>query len=95
VIERLGRGLFFSEVSTNTTYNTYQRFDGIKIPIGYSNKSVTGYEVKVIRNDFLGDNKWPGYLPHCHDLGNRDQQAITAMQLVEQIVGEALRKVEA
>jgi hypothetical protein len=25
----------------------------------------TGYEIKVSRADFLGDNKWPSYLPYC------------------------------
>lgn len=26
------------------------------------------YEVKVSRSDFIGDQKWPAYLPLCHEL---------------------------
>lgn len=32
----------------------------------WANPCVTGYEVKVSRADFIGDNKWPGYLPLCN-----------------------------
>lgn len=32
----------------------------------YSKPCITGYEVKVSRNDFLRDEKWPNYLQYCH-----------------------------
>jgi len=28
----------------------------------------TCYEIKVSRSDFLGDTKWPSYLPYCNEL---------------------------
>lgn len=34
----------------------------------WKHPTLTGYEVKVSRGDFLGDQKWPGYLPLCNQL---------------------------
>jgi hypothetical protein len=33
----------------------------------WANFSTFGYEIKVSRQDFLGDGKWQGYLPYCHE----------------------------
>lgn len=32
----------------------------------WANPCVTAYEIKVSRADFIGDNKWPAYLPLCN-----------------------------
>ena len=34
----------------------------------WTSLTFTGYEVKTSRADFLGDQKWPDYLPLCHRL---------------------------
>jgi len=30
------------------------------------NPACTGYDIKISRSDFLGDEKWTGYLPLCN-----------------------------
>jgi len=47
-------------------HGTMQIFDLWCMPRSYTHSHVTGYEVKVDRSDFLGDNKWPGYTPYCN-----------------------------
>lgn len=46
-----------------------QRADLVKILPSYTKFTVSIYEIKVSRNDFLSDirkDKWRGYLPHCN-----------------------------
>jgi len=43
-------------------------FDGWAMVKSYAHPAMIGYEVKSHRNDFLQDEKWPGYLPFCNQL---------------------------
>lgn len=59
---------FITEVKTGSTWFTegMLKFDAYAIKKSWTNPCLYGYEIKVSRNDFLQDNKWPGYLPYCN-----------------------------
>ncbi len=42
------------------------RLDGLAIARSYANPMVTGYEIKVSRYDFMGDEKYHHYLKYCN-----------------------------
>jgi len=67
---RADRVLFLAEVKTGATWfaNNLRRFDALTIKKSWTDPCVTGYEIKVSRADFLGDEKWPNYLENCHRL---------------------------
>lgn len=46
----------------------HARMDAWVMEKKWSRPRVIGYEVKVSRSDFLGDNKWHSYLPLCNEL---------------------------
>src|SRR5690606_37137616 len=46
----------------------HRRLDGWAMAKSWAHPTVTGYEVKVSRSDFLQDTKWPDYLPMCNEL---------------------------
>lgn len=60
--------VFLTEVKTGATWgsNELLKFDAFAIKKSWAKPRLTGYEVKVSRSDFLKDEKWPGYLQHCH-----------------------------
>jgi HAMP domain-containing protein len=70
--ERHSEDLFLSEVKSGATMTArpgeLRRFDGLAIKKSWSKPCVTIYEVKVSRNDFLRDDKWPIYRDYCHRL---------------------------
>lgn len=43
-------------------------FVGLAMTRSYTAPCITGYEIKVSRSDFLGDNKWHLYLQYCNEL---------------------------
>lgn len=45
-----------------------QRMDAWALEGGWSKQSVTAYEIKLTRADFLQDKKWPIYLEYCNRL---------------------------
>ena len=47
---------------------THARMDAWVMTRSWSHLRFTGYEIKISRSDFLGDNKWPAYLPLCNQL---------------------------
>lgn len=49
-----------------TQTGRHLRLDGWAMNKSWANATVWGYEVKVSRSDFLGDDKWRGYLPMCN-----------------------------
>lgn len=61
---------WLTEVKTGSTMHTpageLGRFDGLAIKKSWSKPCITGYEVKVDRQDFLRDEKWPMYRSLCH-----------------------------
>lgn len=61
--------LFLTEVKTGpSTMRETLRFDAIHIKKSWTRPCITGYEVKVSRNDFLHDDKYIHYKNYCHRL---------------------------
>lgn len=48
--------------------SNYSKLDAWVMPRSWSHPHLTGYEVKVSRSDFIGDEKWRKYLPLCNYL---------------------------
>ncbi len=65
-----GKSFFTTECKTGPTYdNTHlYKFDGLAIAKSWAHPCITGYEIKVSRSDFLGDNKYFCYLPYCNEM---------------------------
>jgi hypothetical protein len=63
---------FLTECKTCSTYfpdpQGMLKFDGLAMTRSYTAPCITGYEIKVSRSDFLGDNKWHLYLQYCNEL---------------------------
>lgn len=61
---------FMTEVKNGPTWSARKgellRLDGLAIKKSWTKPCITGYEVKVSRNDFLNDEKWPAYMEYCH-----------------------------
>lgn len=60
--------LFLTEVKTGRTWDNREllKFDALAMKRSWANPCLSGYEVKVSRNDFMQDTKWPGYMAYCH-----------------------------
>jgi len=58
--------IFVPECKNGSSYGGHLRMDAWVSAKSWANPSTTVYEIKVNRSDFLGDNKWPGYLPYCN-----------------------------
>ncbi len=60
--------VFFTEVKNGPSWtsNNLLRLDAVAFKKSWTHPCITGYEVKVDRQDFLRDEKWPGYLQYCH-----------------------------
>lgn len=64
-----GDELFLTEVKTGpSTMSETLRFDAISIKKSWTKPCITGYEVKVSRNDFLHDDKYIHYKNYCNRL---------------------------
>src|SRR5690242_5105664 len=50
-----------------TQGGSHRRMDAWVMSKSWANPCVTGYEIKVSRSDFLGDEKWRTYLPLCNE----------------------------
>lgn len=67
--ERLN-DFFLTEVKNGPTHIATDLYilDAVAIKKSWVNPCITGYEIKVSRNDFLQDEKWPAYKNYCHRL---------------------------
>ena len=64
---RHARDVFVPECKTGETWRkTMHRVDAWAMNRSWLNLTFSGYEIKVARADFVGDDKWPAYLPLCH-----------------------------
>ena len=67
---RHARDLWLTEVKTGPTLaapaGQLHRIDGLALARSWSHPLVTGYEVKVSRQDWLRDDKWHAALDDCH-----------------------------
>jgi hypothetical protein len=61
---------FLTEVKNGPTHFARDLLimDAMAIKKSWANPCITVYEVKVDRQDFLRDEKWPGYRAYCHRL---------------------------
>ncbi len=63
---RHSKDVFFSEIAVDGRES--KRMDGWALKPSYTQKLVTGYEVKVSRSDFLQDNKMYEYMGYCNQM---------------------------
>lgn len=66
--ERHWQDFFITEVKNGPTGTGMLRMDAVAIKKSWANPCITAYEVKVNRQDFLRDDKWPGYMSYCNRL---------------------------
>ena len=60
------KDVFVPECKGGGTWNShYIRMDAWAMARSWAKPLVRGYEIKVSRSDFLGDDKWQNYLPLC------------------------------
>jgi hypothetical protein len=68
--EKHAQDFFITEVKNGPTWAARKgellKLDGLAIKKSWTQPCFTGYEVKVSRNDFLNDEKWPAYMDYCH-----------------------------
>jgi len=59
---------FFTEVKSGRTFGNDNLLilDAIGFKKSWANQCITGYEIKVDRNDFVRDEKWVGYKAYCN-----------------------------
>lgn len=67
---RHARDLWLTEVKTGPTLaapkGQLHRIDGLALKRSWSAPCISGYEVKVARADWTGDDKWIALLSECH-----------------------------
>ena len=67
---RHAQDLWLTEVKTGPTWTAavgqLHRIDGIAIKRSWTQPLITGYEVKISRQDWVRDEKWHAVLPDCH-----------------------------
>ncbi len=70
--KRHDKDFFVTECKSGPTHTAARGelgiFDAIAVKKSWTQPCVTIYEVKVNRNDFLSDIKWPAYKKYCHRL---------------------------
>lgn len=63
------KDVFLEEVKNGRSYgNNLRIMDAWAMKLSWSPVRTIGYEIKVSRSDFVGDEKWPEYLKLCHQL---------------------------
>lgn len=60
--------VFVPECNLGSAHNGCRRIDAWVLRKTWSPVTAIGYEIKVSRNDFMRDEKWPAYLDVCHQL---------------------------
>jgi len=61
------KDFFITECKNGPTwFGEHSRMDAVAITKSWAHPCVKIYEVKVSRNDFLRDDKWPQYLEYCN-----------------------------
>lgn len=65
--ERHWQDFFMTEVKNGPTqWGSHLRMDAVAMKKSWANPCITAYEIKVSRNDFIRDDKWPGYMNYCN-----------------------------
>lgn len=60
--------VFVPECKDGPSNGSFSRMDAWVMPRSWAHPDITCYEVKVSRQDFVGDIKWRNYLPCCNYL---------------------------
>lgn len=64
------KDFFLTEVKTGPTWDAQPgelfKIDAMAIKKSWTSPCFTAYEVKVSRQDFLNDTKYPNYMKYCH-----------------------------
>jgi hypothetical protein len=63
------KDLFVPECKNGSTWfnNAVLKLDAWVMKRSWAKPLAIGYEIKVARNDFVRDAKWPGYLEYCNE----------------------------
>lgn len=61
------KDVFVAECKNGPSDNGYRRMDAWVMKRSYAHPLIVGYEIKVNRSDFIGDEKWHKYLPYCNE----------------------------
>ncbi|CDN44020.1 MmcB family DNA repair protein [Paenibacillus sp. P22] len=66
--EKHKEDFFLTEVKTGATWGSKDllKFDAYAVKRSWAKPCLSGYEVKVSRNDFKQDDKWHAYMDYCH-----------------------------
>lgn len=65
---RHSEDIFIPECKDGASGGNFSKLDAWVMPKSWAHPALTGYEIKVSRSDFLGDEKWRAYLPMCNYL---------------------------
>jgi hypothetical protein len=84
-----GKEIFLTEVKTGPTWNNtnLRRIDAIAIKRSWASPCITAYEIKVDRQDFLRDEKWPEYLQFCHKFYFACPKGLIVPEELDPVVG--------
>lgn len=66
LVEKHAKDVFVSECKDGSSWGGHLRMDGWAMSRSWAHPCMYGYEIKISRADFLGDDKWPGYLSLCN-----------------------------
>ncbi|MFA5381927.1 MAG: MmcB family DNA repair protein [Candidatus Micrarchaeia archaeon] len=64
---RHSQDVFVPECKTGASSKGCVRMDAWAMRKSWSNFGTVGYEIKVSRQDFIGDKKWTSYLQYCSE----------------------------
>lgn len=66
--QKHAKDLFVPECKDGPTWTAnHFRMDAWVLRRSWAHPCTTGYEIKVSRSDFVGDQKWPAYLAYCNE----------------------------
>ena len=85
---RHSKDVFVPECKDGPThYSQHRRLDAWVMARSWAHPCVTGYEIKVGRQDFLRDTKWTDYLSMCNELYFVCQSGLIAVEEVPEGAG--------
>lgn len=80
--------IFFTEVKTGSTwFADHKRMDAMAMAKSWRKPCITAYEVKISRQDFLRDEKWPAYLNYCNRFYFVCQDGLIQLEQLPENVG--------
>ncbi len=79
---RHSKEFFITECKNGQTWygNQLYKFDAVAIYKSWAHPKIIGYEVKVSRGDYMGDNKFIGYMQYFHEF-----YLVTPTELIDRL----------